>query len=87
MNFSTESILNSRPVPTRNRHAGSGTAWGGPSGCLAAVATKLRNLAPYAAIALFLPGGSMIALLLWFYRRQKANRLGNPLGTHLTTIH
>jgi hypothetical protein len=31
---------------------------------------KLRQLAPYAAMELILPGGSVIALLLWFYRRQ-----------------
>jgi hypothetical protein len=32
---------------------------------------KLRELAPYAAIELILPGGSLMALLLWIYRRQK----------------
>lgn len=37
---------------------------------LAAVFAKLRSLAPYAAI-LALPGGSLMALLLWLYRRQK----------------
>jgi hypothetical protein len=36
-----------------------------------AVAAKLRVLAPYAAIELIVPGGSVMALLLWFYRRQK----------------
>lgn len=30
----------------------------------------LRQLAPYAAIELLLPGGSLIALVLWLYRRQ-----------------
>ena len=33
-------------------------------------ATKLVELAPYAAI-LILPGGSLMALLLWLHRRQK----------------
>ena len=37
----------------------------------AAVATRLRALAPYAVIELVLPGGSLLALLLWLYRRQK----------------
>jgi len=37
---------------------------------MAAVIAKLRDLAPYAAIELVLPGGSLIALLLWLYRRQ-----------------
>lgn len=32
---------------------------------------RLRDLAPYAAIELILPGGSVLALLLWLYRRQK----------------
>ena len=37
---------------------------------VSALAT-LRALAPYAAIELLLPGGSLIALVLWFYRRYK----------------
>jgi hypothetical protein len=32
---------------------------------------KLRVLAPYAAIELVMPGGSVMALLLWLYRRQR----------------
>ena len=31
--------------------------------------TLLRQLAPYAAIELLLPGGSLIALCLWLYHR------------------
>ena len=77
MNFLMESILNRRLVPTYNRHAGSGIASGRSSGYLATVAAKLRNLAPYAAIELVLPGGSLIALLLWFYRRRQ-NYLAVP---------
>jgi hypothetical protein len=30
----------------------------------------LRTLAPYAAIEFLLPGGSLIALALWFLRRR-----------------
>jgi hypothetical protein len=30
-----------------------------------------RELGPYAAVELLLPGGSVIALLLWLYRRHK----------------
>jgi hypothetical protein len=37
----------------------------------AAVMVKLRDLAPYALIELVLPGGSVMALLLWLYRRRK----------------
>ncbi len=32
---------------------------------------KLRAVAPYALIELILPGGSVMALLLWLYRRRK----------------
>jgi hypothetical protein len=42
---------------------------------LAALAATLaagsKGLAPYAAMALVLPGGSLLAPLLWFYRRQR----------------
>lgn len=34
----------------------------------AAIITKLRDFAPYAVIVL--PGGSLVALLWWAYRRQ-----------------
>ena len=37
----------------------------------AAVFARLKDLAPYAAIELLLPGGSVLALTLWFYRRRK----------------
>jgi hypothetical protein len=37
----------------------------------AAVIVRLREIAPYAALELVLPGGSLMALLLWLYRRQK----------------
>ena len=30
----------------------------------------IRQLGPYAAIALLLPGGSIVALLLWLYRQR-----------------
>jgi hypothetical protein len=35
---------------------------------------RLRDLAPYAALELVLPGGSLMALLLWLYRRHKGAR-------------
>jgi hypothetical protein len=37
----------------------------------AAVIVRLKVLAPYALIELILPGGSVMALLLWLYRRRK----------------
>ena len=36
-----------------------------------AVVAKLRSAAPYALMELVLPGGSVMALLLWLYRRQR----------------
>jgi hypothetical protein len=39
--------------------------------CTAAVVAKLRAVAPYALLELILPGGSVMALLLWLYRRQR----------------
>jgi hypothetical protein len=41
----------------------------------AVVIVRLKALAPYALIELILPGGSVMALLLWLYRRRK-NALG-----------
>jgi hypothetical protein len=38
----------------------------------AAVVAKLGELAPYAAIELLVPGGSLVALLLWLRRRRKS---------------
>ena len=37
----------------------------------AAAIAKLRRLAPYVAIELVMPGGSLMALGLWLYRRQR----------------
>jgi hypothetical protein len=47
----------------------------GWSGYAAAVIVRLKALAPYALIELILPGGSVMALLLWLYRRRK-HRVG-----------
>jgi len=37
---------------------------------IARVPALLRSLGPYAAIELLLPGGSIIALLIWLYRHR-----------------
>ena len=39
----------------------------------------VRQLGPYAAIELLLPGGSLLAIALWLYRR---NRLARQAGPH-----
>jgi hypothetical protein len=38
---------------------------------LARLAGSLRELGPYAAIALIIPGGSLIALSAWAFRRRR----------------
>jgi hypothetical protein len=35
------------------------------------IIVRLKALAPYALMELILPGGSVMALLLWLYRRRK----------------
>jgi hypothetical protein len=34
----------------------------------------VRQLGPYAVIELLLPGGSLLAILLWLYRRRRLAR-------------
>ena len=46
-----------------------------------AVAAKLRELAPYALIELILPGGSVMALMLWLYRRQRRAGVSRAAGS------
>ncbi len=38
------------------------------------IVAAARAIAPYAAIELLLPGGSLIALLLWLYRTKQRRR-------------
>jgi hypothetical protein len=49
----------------------------------ATVIVRLKALAPYALIELILPGGSMVALLLWLYRRRKNGVGFGPLPMKL----
>jgi hypothetical protein len=51
-------------------------------GCAAVVIVRLKALAPYAVMELVLPGGSVMALLLWLYRRRKnaVGFRGFPVG-------
>jgi hypothetical protein len=43
----------------------------GAWGLVARAAAILKDLGPYAAIEFLMPGGSLLALLLWLYRRRK----------------
>jgi hypothetical protein len=36
------------------------------------LAVQVREIAPYFAVELILPGGTLIALALWWYRRRSA---------------
>jgi hypothetical protein len=38
------------------------------------VMLALKELAPYAAVELILPGGSLVALILWLHARRRARR-------------
>jgi hypothetical protein len=72
---------------TLNASLESTGGWGAPcrtarrtlSAHTAVVVAKLREFAPYAAIELVMPGGSLMALALWLYRRQRRAAL---LPTH-----
>ena len=69
MMFASESIASF--TSNRSRDARCRAARATWSAHMATFVAKLRDLAPYAAIELLLPGGSVMALLLWLYRRQK----------------
>jgi hypothetical protein len=63
------SILNGDTTVSRLIDApGEKTAW---ADRIALGIAGLRALAPYAVIELLLPGGSLVALFLWLYRRHK----------------
>ena len=66
---------NSNLVPNCCRYARSPMAPRPLRRYTTAVLIRLRDLAPYAAIELVLPGGSLMALLLWLYRRYKKQPL------------
>ena len=57
--------------------------WGGYA---AAIIVRLKALAPYALIELVLPGGSVMALALWLYRRRKNGVGFGPLPLKLLTF-
>jgi hypothetical protein len=40
------------------------------------VVAKLKEIAPYAALELVMPGGSVMALVLWLYRLQRKGAAG-----------
>lgn len=81
MTYASEptATFTSQLVPNRSRDAQCRAART-LSAYTAVVVARLRELAPYAAIELVLPGGSLMALLLWLYRRQKALPVSGSLS-------
>jgi hypothetical protein len=73
MMFGGEStaILNAGPESTGGRGVPCRTPLRTWSAHTVAVVAKLREFAPYAAIELVMPGGSLMALGLWLYRRHR----------------
>jgi hypothetical protein len=58
--------------------------WGGYA---AAVIVRSKAIAPYALMELILPGGSVIALLLWLYRWLKNWVDSGQLPVRLLSFH
>ena len=56
------------------------------TGLLGRSVALLRRLGPYAAIELLLPGGSVLALLLWLYRRRQSRPLALSVPRRETVI-
>jgi hypothetical protein len=77
------SVFNFRLAPFRSCFRQSPTAARKLSTYTAAIFARLRDLAPYAAMELILPGGSLMALLLWLYRRHKRKQQLFPEGASL----
>jgi hypothetical protein len=62
----------------RGRASQTSAAW------LTRGVTGLRAVAPYAAIELLLPGGSLIAFGLWLYQRIVKRRMPTPANSLLS---
>lgn len=52
-----------------------------PLGWLRRLAACAKTLGPYAAIELLLPGGTLVVLALWLYRRHRSARATIPKGS------
>jgi len=74
MNAATGQAPASQTVRGRARWA----AW------MALAIAGLKELGPYAAIEIILPGGTLIALALWLYRRHRARAASYTLKSCAT---
>ena len=52
-----------------------------------AVIQLARDASPYVAVELLLPGGSVIALLLWLFRNRSKKRAGPRNGNNAEPQH
>jgi hypothetical protein len=50
----------------------------GTKGWMALAVAQVKELAPYALLELVLPGGSLMAILLWLYRRRSEQTVSAP---------
>jgi hypothetical protein len=57
------------------------------AGWVALAVAGLKELGPYAAIEIILPGGTLIALLLWLYRRRGALKAVPTLSAVASPAH
>jgi hypothetical protein len=69
MTSANSSIMKGRATWRDARWALASRNW---IGYAAAVIVRFKAIAPYALIELILPGGSVVALVLWLYRRRKS---------------
>jgi hypothetical protein len=60
--------------PNRASAAASGKSSRVTEGWMARAIANLKEFAPYAVLELVLPGGSLMAILLWLYRRRMSRR-------------
>jgi hypothetical protein len=56
----------------------------GIKGLIWKVIAMVKALGPYAAIELILPGGSLVLILLWLYRRSKGLQWNATQGMKCT---
>jgi hypothetical protein len=57
------------------------------AGWIALAVAGLKEIGPYAAIEIILPGGTLIALLLWLYRRRGALKAVSTVSAVASPAH
>ena len=57
------------------------------AGLIALAVAGLKQIGPYAAIEIILPGGTLIAVLVWLYRRRAALKAMATLSAVASPAH